>query len=235
MRRMFRAAGIAAAVAFYAVTSFASPAVAQDTVALISGAHQAPLNADDAMAVNDPATRQATAPAPGFSQLFGHAVAAIATVEPKALLPGPALGAPAGQRSLAELVATYVAPPALDAEQDCLASAVYFEARGETLEGQLAVAQVVLNRAASGRYPPDVCGVVTQKAQFSFVRRGRIPVANRKVEAWHRAVAIAQIARERRASTVPSNTLWYHASYVAPGWGQRLTKAAQIGLHIFYN
>ena len=235
MRRMFRAAGIAAAVAFYAATSFAAPAMAQDTLALISGAHQAVLNSDDGMAVNDPAAQQQKGAAPGFSQLFGHAVAAIATVEPKALLPGPALGAPAGQRSLAELVATYVAPPVLDAEQDCLASAVYFEARGETLEGQLAVAQVVLNRAASGRYPPDVCGVVTQKAQFSFVRRGRIPEANRKGEAWHRAVAIAQIARERRASTVPSNTLWYHASYVAPGWGQRLTKAAQIGLHIFYN
>ena len=115
MRRMFRAAGIAAAVAFYAVTSFAAPAMAQDTLALISGAHQATLNAGDAMAVNVPATRQATAPAPGFSQLFGHAVAAIATVEAQPLQPAPALGAPAGQRSLEELVATYVAPPVLDA------------------------------------------------------------------------------------------------------------------------
>ena len=61
--------------------------------------------------------------------------------------------------------------PALDAEAECLATAVYFESMGEPLEGQLAVAQVVINRAKSGRYPPHWCGVVKQKAQFSFVRR----------------------------------------------------------------
>ncbi|MDB5719772.1 MAG: cell wall hydrolase, partial [Alphaproteobacteria bacterium] len=76
---------------------------------------------------------------------------------------------------------------------------------------------------------------VTQPAQFSFVRRGRIPTANRNCDAWHRAIAIAEIARERLATSIPTNVLWYHAAYVSPGWGTRLTKAATIGLHIFYS
>jgi spore germination cell wall hydrolase CwlJ-like protein len=232
MRRMFRAAGIAAAAALYAVTAFAAPAMAQDSPARASVAyqHQSESLSDSGLAVNDSPAQTNPASANSFSQLFGHAVAAIAEVQ---AAPTPA--AAAGQRSLDDLVATYVTPAALDAQQDCLASAVYFEARGETLEGQLAVAQVVLNRAASGRFPPDVCQVVTQKAQFSFVRRGRIPEANRNCGAWHNAVAIAEIARERLVSTVPSSVLWYHASYVSPGWGQRLVKTARIGLHIFYS
>ena len=64
---------------------------------------------------------------------------------------------------------------ALNAEETCLATAVYFEARGETLEGQLAVARVVMNRAASGRYPSSWCATVKQPAQFSFVRQGLFP------------------------------------------------------------
>jgi hypothetical protein len=239
MRRMFRAAGIAAAATLYAITGFAAPAVAQNSAQPTSAVyqHQNDVIADNAQAVNAPVAPGAAAPQPGFSQLFGHAVAAIANVDAKPLLgvPPSAVNGSGNPRSLDELVATYVAPAALDADQDCLARAVYFEARGETLEGQLAVAQVVLNRAASGRYPPDVCAVVTQKAQFSFVRRGRLPEPNRKAETWHRAMAIAQNARERLASSIPANTLWYHAAYVAPVWGQRLTRTAQIGLHIFYN
>lgn len=230
MRRVFRAAGLAAVASFFAVTSFAAPLKAQSLAPVSAVAHENAVIADQALAVNEAPDRGAPQPANGFSQLFGHAVAAIANVD-AAPLAGPLLG----QKSLDELVATYVAPAALDAQQDCLASAVYFEARGETLEGQLAVAQVVLNRAASGRFPPDVCEVVTQKSQFSFVRRGRIPEANRNCDAWRRAVAIAEVARERLAPTIPSSVLWYHAAYVSPGWGQRLTKTAQIGLHIFYS
>lgn len=248
MRRMFRAAGIAAAVALYAVTSFAAPAAAQDAIP-VAGTASAPISsalythqeaklAENGARVNDSNGQPAQAPAEtnAFSQLFGHAVQAIGTIEARPVTTQGAAPMPAlGQPGLADLVATYVAPATLDADQDCLASAIYFEARSEGLEGQLAVAQVVLNRAASGRFPPNVCAVVTQKRQFSFVRGGRIPSANRNCDAWHRAIAIAQIARERRAATIPGDVLWYHASYVSPGWGQRLTKIAQIGLHIFYS
>jgi spore germination cell wall hydrolase CwlJ-like protein len=123
----------------------------------------------------------------------------------------------------------------LDAEVSCLATAVYFEARGESLEGQLAVAEVVMNRAGSGRYPSSWCAVVKQPAQFSFVRSGgRFPAINPGCQHWAKAQAIARIATKRLASNLPSDVLWYHADYVAPSWGRRLSRVSQIGAHIFY-
>lgn len=121
------------------------------------------------------------------------------------------------------------------AEQECLASAVYFEARGEPLEGQLAVAEVVLNRARSGRYPRGVCAVVRQPAQFSFVRGGAIPRADRRSPAWRRAVAVARIAERGEPRMLPDDVLWYHAHYVSPSWGRRLARTTRIGAHIFYS
>ena len=138
------------------------------------------------------------------------------------------------QRTLKDLVDQFVDPGCQDDEQLCLAKAVYFEARGESLEGQLAVAEVVLNRAASGRYPTTLCGVVTQHAQFSFIRRGRFPAVRMSNDCWRKALAIADIARNKLANEVPSNVLWYHANYVAPAWGRWHVRVAQIGAHIFY-
>lgn len=123
-----------------------------------------------------------------------------------------------------------------DREQDCLASAVYFEARGEPLKGQLAVADVVLNRVRSAKYPDSICDVVEQPWQFSFVNAtGRIPEADRSSEAWRKAVAIARIAGAGTARAVARDVLWYHADYVSPGWGRRLARQDRIGLHIFYS
>ena len=122
----------------------------------------------------------------------------------------------------------------LDVQTNCLATAVYFEARGESLEGQLAVARVVINRASSGRYPPDWCGVVKQPAQFSFVRHGEFPAADTNCEAWRKAEAVAEIAAANIVPSVSSDVLWYHADYVAPAWRRGLQQAEQIGAHIFY-
>jgi spore germination cell wall hydrolase CwlJ-like protein len=96
------------------------------------------------------------------------------------------------------------------------------------------VAEVILNRAASGRYPSTICGVVIQPAQFSFIRRGRFPTVRMDNECWRKALAIADIAHNRLAAQIPSNVLWYHANYVAPAWGRWHVKVAQIGAHIFY-
>jgi spore germination cell wall hydrolase CwlJ-like protein len=138
-----------------------------------------------------------------------------------------------GQR-LHDLVISWVDYGKQDAEQECLAGAVYFEARGEPLEGQLAVAQVILNRARSGIYPGSICAVVTQPAQFSFIRGGKFPAVNRNDDNWHKAMAVADIAAKALVQEIAGNVLWYHADYVAPSWGLRLTPAAQIGRHIFY-
>ena len=132
------------------------------------------------------------------------------------------------------LVDKYATNAALDEQTSCLATAVYFEARGESLEGQLAVARVVMNRAASGRYPPDWCSVVKQPAQFSFVRHGEFPYADTNCEAWRKAEAIAQLAAANVVPSVEPDVLWYHATYVAPSWGHRLNYAEKIGAHIFY-
>ena len=135
---------------------------------------------------------------------------------------------------LSAMVEAQGAGPALDAEATCLATAVYFESMGEPLEGQLAVAQVVINRAKSGLYPASWCGVVKQKAQFSFVRGGRFPRIDAGCQAWRKAQAIARIASAAMAQVLPSDVLWYHADYVAPGWGRRLARFEKIGAHIFY-
>jgi hypothetical protein len=148
--------------------------------------------------------------------------------------------APAGaistpSRPLRDMVVSFVNYGNQGAEQLCLAKAVYFEARSESLEGQLAVAEVVLNRAASGVYPPTICAVVTQRAQFSFVHAGRMPEPDTDSDCWHKALAIADIAAKRLARQMAPNVLWYHATYVAPAWGRQRTRAAQIGTHIFYS
>jgi cell wall hydrolase len=136
------------------------------------------------------------------------------------------------RRTLAELVSEHAATQTVDAQQECLAGAVYFEAKGEPLHGQLSVAEVILNRARSGRFPASACGVVKQRGQFSFVRGGRFPAIARTSLAWKRAVAIAHIAVSDLADSPASKALFFHAKRVSPGW--RLTRVAAVGNHIFY-
>ena len=132
------------------------------------------------------------------------------------------------------LVDRYSAGAPLDEQGNCLATAVYFESRGESVEGQLAVARVVMNRASSGRYRPDWCGVVKQPAQFSFVRHGQFPWIDTGSAAWARAQGVARLAMANVIPSVGSDVLWYHADYVAPSWGLRLNIVEKIGAHIFY-
>jgi spore germination cell wall hydrolase CwlJ-like protein len=136
-------------------------------------------------------------------------------------------------RSLADLVAAYASAEVPNAEFECLAGAVYFESKGEPLKGQLAVAEVIINRAGSGKFPTSICGVVKQKSQFSFVRGGRIPPIPRNSEAWRKAVAIAHIATNDLAQGGVGEAMFFHARYVSPGW-RRLTRVTSIGNHIFY-
>lgn len=138
-------------------------------------------------------------------------------------------------RALPELVSAYEGTDVPDAEQECLAAAVYFEARGEPIEGQLAVAEVVMNRVASKKYPDTICEVVTQHKQFSFIVDGQFPEADRTSKSWKKAVAISNIALGDLDAKLSKDVLWYHADYVAPVWGKRLDREDKIGLHIFYS
>jgi N-acetylmuramoyl-L-alanine amidase len=93
---------------------------------------------------------------------------------------------------------------------------------------------VVMNRAASGRYRSDWCGVVKQPAQFSFVRHGEFPYIDTNSAAWQKAEAIAELAAANVVPSVSSDVLWYHADYVTPTWRHSLQEVQQIGAHIFY-
>lgn len=127
-----------------------------------------------------------------------------------------------------------------DKELWCLATAIYFEARGESYRGQVAVAQVVLNRVKDRRYPDTICGVVFQNqsrrnsCQFSFACDG-IPETINDRQSWAQAEDIAKrfTAGELYLTEV-ANATHYHATYVRPAWAPRMTKVTQIGLHIFY-
>lgn len=136
--------------------------------------------------------------------------------------------------SLRQLVSTVPTQADLSREMYCLAGAVYFEARGEPLDGQLAVAQVIVNRAESDQFPDDYCGVVTQRKQFSFVRGGHIPSVNRSSQAWKRAKAIARIAHQELWESKASDALYFHAKYVRPRWANRKVTLATIDRHVFY-
>ena len=124
----------------------------------------------------------------------------------------------------------------LSEEAHCIAVAVYHEARGESLEGQLAVARVIMNRAASGKYPASWCATVKQPWQFSFVnpRTGDYPRIDESSASWRKAIGITRLATAGAYPSVTEDVLWYHATYVSPSWGRRLSRADKIGTHIFY-
>lgn len=148
-----------------------------------------------------------------------------------------AINAEVGARaasSLRELVSSI--PLHSEAPQDlhCLAQAVYFESRGEPLAGQLAVARVIINRAESRAFPDSYCSVVKQRAQFSFVKSGRIPAVRQASEAWRRAQAIARIAEEELWESQAQDALYFHAVHVKPRWAAKKLARATIDRHIFY-
>jgi spore germination cell wall hydrolase CwlJ-like protein len=139
---------------------------------------------------------------------------------------------PVNASSLAELVKSHGAATELDAETRCLAGAVYFESKGESLSGQLAVARVVLARSKSGRFPSSICGVVYQPSQFSFVRGGKMPRIDTGSTNWKNAVAISKIALDGSWKSPVEGALFFHARYVSPGW--RLKRMGTIDNHVFY-
>ena len=208
MYRFSRAAASAAASLAVVLTAVATPSQAMNYASVPLAAHNlANLTADQQLP--DPVE---------------------APVAPEADFSSP----PAKPLSLLELVDHHIGTARVtDGEIECLAGAIYFESKGEPLQGQLSVAEVVLNRARSGRFPASICGVVKQRGQFSVVRGGRLPAVRRDSAAWRKAVAVAHIARAELAEGAAPKALFFHARRVAPGWS-RATRVATIGNHVFY-
>jgi len=129
----------------------------------------------------------------------------------------------------------------LSEQETCLATAIYHEARGETLKGQFAVAEVILNRVGSGKFPGSICGVV-----FQGVREGRYGgcqfsfACDRKSDALrNRAAAdlarrIAQVMVDGGHRGLTGGALFFHTTAVNPSWARRFTQTTQIGAHLFY-
>jgi spore germination cell wall hydrolase CwlJ-like protein len=134
---------------------------------------------------------------------------------------------------LASMVAELRSPDPGSRELECLATGIYFESKGEPLKGQLAVGQVIANRADSGgRFPSTYCGVLFQRGQFSFVHGRSLPHVSHSKKQWQTAVAIAKIVDKDLKDSVVGDALFFHARYVSPGW--RLKRVASIGNHVFF-
>ena len=121
----------------------------------------------------------------------------------------------------------------------CLTKAIYFEARGESLAGQVAVAEVILNRKDSRAYPDTICDVVRQgeemrnRCQFSFMCDGK-PEDVTEPRAWRRAGKIADVMMKGRPRTVTKAATHFHTTAVRPGWSRRLVRTVKVDDHIFY-
>ncbi len=175
------------------------------------------------------------------------AVSAIASFTTPAAKPAPSVDADAlaayvenGYKPLAERVEH------ANAERDCLAQAIYHEARGESEVGQLAVANVIVNRARSGKFPSTLCGVIYQNAekgyhrcQFTFACDGRSDAPGER-RAWARSAALAkdvyaEFALGDAVGAIPGSALYYHTTNVRPSWANTYSAVARIGSHIFYS
>lgn len=126
--------------------------------------------------------------------------------------------------------------PTGDQEWQCLTEALYFEARGESLDGQIAVAEVILNRADSPLYPRTICGVVKQRGgggcQFSYVCNGRTKM--REKGAANLAGRIARAMLDGAPRVLTDGATHFHTRGVKPSWSKRFAKTAAIGAHLFY-
>ena len=246
MNKILRNRGVAAVVGTFALAFCSGSASAQST-ALINSSYS--INAGSVDAAAKPLGTTAAAKPPVVSavqrvvssttDMFSNAVGAVFGTRATNQTAITKIAREAAWLRnagwpLYALVDRFSAGAPLDEQATCLATAVYFEARGESLEGQLAVAHVVMNRAASGQYPTSWCEVVKQPWQFSFVRHGQFPAINYSSAAWAKAQGIARLAMANAYPSVPSDVLWYHADYVSPSWGHRLNYVEKIGAHIFY-
>ncbi|MFW2587629.1 cell wall hydrolase [Sagittula sp. SSi028] len=124
-------------------------------------------------------------------------------------------------------------------EWECLSEALYFEARGETVKGLFAVAEVIMNRVASSRFPNSVCGVVNQgtgrkfACQFTYTCDGQ-PENIHEPRSWTRVGKVARLMLDGAPRPLTQGATFYHTTAVRPNWSSAFTRTASIGDHLFY-
>lgn len=126
-----------------------------------------------------------------------------------------------------------------DKQWQCLAEALYFEARGETVKGQFAVAEVIMNRVKSSRFPETPCGVINQgtgrkyQCQFTYTCDGHKEVIS-EPKAFERVAKVARVVMDGMSAGLTSGATHYHTTAVRPKWSRIYKKTARIGVHVFY-
>ena len=129
--------------------------------------------------------------------------------------------------------------PKTSSEMKCLAEAIYFEARGESIEGQYAVGEVIINRVLSDEFPNSVCGVISEGAnrlnacQFSYNCDGKLETINEK-KIYGRILKLSKILLEPSARFLTGGATFYHSKFVSPSWSKKFLKTNEIGNHVFY-
>ena len=129
--------------------------------------------------------------------------------------------------------------PTGNANWACLTEALYFEARGEILKGQFAVAEVIMNRVKSARYPDNICGVINQgtgrkyQCQFTYTCDGN-PEHINEPRAWERVGKVAKIMLSGAPRALTGGATYYHTTAVNPSWSRKFNQTAAIGVHQFY-
>jgi spore germination cell wall hydrolase CwlJ-like protein len=208
--------------ALIAAVTFSAGALANAaTLDIVAGAQDAPVQANNPL-------QAASVPAPVIPVTAVPRTAQDEIVQP---LPQAAIAEDRDFATLSAAVAAQDAVAAPSAELTCLAAGIYYESKGEPLAGQLAVANVLLNRTRSGRFPTSVCSVLTQRGQFSFVRGGKVPTPPSNAQ-WRRALAVAQVAQKDLFDGPADDALYFHARYSKASWSR--PRVAAIGNHVFY-
>ncbi len=241
-----RAAAFATAAACAAAVSIAAPAVATEVEPGAGSAAEggvatqvARIMGREQVAISQLAAARIEAIASDRAAFAGDVDPADVTIAARSVSP-EMLAADAEAPRTLDFAALDAMPHADgDAEWQCLATAIYFESRGEPLAGQIAVAEVVLNRRDARNYPNSICGVTNQGAgsgrgcQFSYACDGRSDVMQSAVPR-ERAGKLARMLIDGRPRTVTDGATHFHATYVRPDWSRRFTRTAAIGNHVFY-
>ncbi len=129
--------------------------------------------------------------------------------------------------------------PKATSEMKCLAEAIYFEARGEEIEGQYAVGEVIINRVISKEFPNSICGVISEGAsrlnacQFSYNCDGKLEIISEK-KIYDRILKLSKILLEPTARFLTGGATFYHSRLVSPSWSKKFVKTKEIGNHFFY-
>jgi len=181
---------------------------------------------------------QSNAPTARISALFGAEHGALSGLSNSALAE-PAVQANVVPVKYSDAWVDAQPEPKLGSEISCLAKALYFEARGESVKGQFAVAEVILNRVDNTRYPDSVCGVVNQgtgikyQCQFSFSCDGRADKISER-DAYEHVAKIAKLMLSGAPRALTKGATHFHTDQVRPAWAHSFPRTATIGAHLFY-